>query len=173
MIKVLLYIMVAFLLAACGKNNVDDLREWMTTSSQGLRGQIDPLPEVKVYKPMAYNAYDLLDPFNPQKLLNARKKFAANAPDFNRPREFLENFDLDKLTMVGTLKQGNVTYALVRTPSSIVYRVQAGNFMGSNFGQIKHISETEIEISEAVEDPNGDWVPRITSLTLEEQGQKK
>lgn len=159
-------------LTACSGNSTDDLDAWMLQAGQGLAGHVEPLPQVKPYEPMLYNADNLPAPFNKQKLLQARRQASPNAPDFNRPREPLENFELDKLHMVGTLKRGGITYALVRTPDNTILRVQAGNFMGANFGQIVKITETEIQLSETVEDLNGAWVPHITTVQLEEQGQK-
>jgi type IV pilus assembly protein PilP len=160
------------LLSACGSGNTDDLRAWMQQASQGLRGQIDPLPQAQAYQPFAYSAFDLPDPFNPIKLQMAKRQNSANAPDFKRPRELLENYDLDKLKMVGLLKRNGMTYALIRTPENSIYRVQPGNFIGPNFGQVKRISDTELVLAETVEDLNGEWVQRETSMYLDEQGQK-
>ncbi|BBF87118.1 type IV pilus biogenesis protein PilP [Aquitalea magnusonii] len=170
--KTLATLLCPLLLTACGSSNTEDLHAWMQQASQGLRGQIDPLPQAQAYQPFTYNAFDIPDPFNPVKLQMAKKQNAANAPDFKRPRELLENYDLDKLKMVGLLKRNNITYALIRTPESSIYRVQPGNFIGPNFGQIKRISDTELVLSETVEDLNGEWVQRETSMYLDEQGQK-
>lgn len=170
--KTLAALLCPLLLSACGGGNTDDLNAWMQQASQGLRGQIDPLPQAQAYQPFTYNAFDLPDPFDPVKLQMAKRQNAANAPDFKRPRELLENYDLDKLKMVGLLKRNNITYALIRTPENSIYRVQPGNFIGPNFGQIKRISDTELVLSETVEDLNGEWVQRETSMYLDEQGQK-
>jgi type IV pilus assembly protein PilP len=170
--KTLATLLCPLLLSACGSSNTEDLHAWMQQASQGLRGQIDPLPQAQAYQPFTYNAFDIPDPFNPVKLQMAKKQNAANAPDFKRVRELLENYDLDKLKMVGLLKRNNINYALIRTPENSIYRVQPGNFIGPNYGQIKRISETELVLSETVEDLNGEWVQRETSMYLDEQGQK-
>lgn len=170
--KTLAALLCPLLLTACGSGNTEDLHAWMQQASQGLRGQIDPLPQAQAYQPFTYNAFDIPDPFNPVKLQMAKKQNAANAPDFKRARELLENYDLDKLKMVGLLKRNNMTYALIRTPENSIYRVQPGNFIGPNYGQVKRISETELVLSETVEDLNGEWVQRETSMYLDEQGQK-
>ncbi|VEB40757.1 Pilus assembly protein, PilP [Chromobacterium violaceum] len=108
--------LLPLLLSACGDKGSEDLKQWMANSSLGLRGQIEPLPQVQTYKPFNYQAYDLTDPFNPQKLQAGKQQNAANAPDLKRPREALENYDLDKLAMVGTIRRGGAVYALIRTP---------------------------------------------------------
>jgi len=169
--KILTTLLCPLLLTACG-GNTEDLHAWMQQASQGLRGQIDPLPQAQAYQPFTYAAFDIPDPFNPVKLQMAKRQNSANAPDFKRPRELLENYDLDKLKMVGLLKRNNISYALIRTPESNIYRVQPGNFIGPNFGQVKRISDTELVLSETVEDLNGEWVQRETSMYLDEQGQK-
>ncbi|MDF0605922.1 pilus assembly protein PilP [Neisseriaceae bacterium TC5R-5] len=160
------------LLTACG-GNTDDLQQWIQTSSQGLRGKIEPLPVSEAYHPFSYQAYELLDPFSSQKLALVKNQNMANAPDFNRLREPLENYELDKLKMVGTLYRSGVNYGLIRTPEGMIYRVQQGNFIGPSFGQIKQIGESAIELSETVEDTNGAWVQRSNSLPLDQQGQSK
>ncbi|AXE32574.1 pilus assembly protein PilP [Chromobacterium phragmitis] len=165
--------LLCLLLSACGGGGNEDLKQWMASSSQGLRGQIEPLPQVQTYKPFDYQAYDLTDPFNPQKLQAGKQRNAANAPDMQRPREALESYDLDKLAMVGTIRRGGATYALIRTPEGAIYRVQPGNYMGLNFGKITSINDAEVQLSESTEDLNGEWVQRGSSLHLEEQGQSK
>ncbi|WP_047248572.1 pilus assembly protein PilP [Chromobacterium subtsugae] len=165
--------LLPLLLSGCGGPGTEDLQQWMANSSQGLRGQIEPLPQVQTYKPFNYQAYDLLDPFNAQKLQAGKQQNSANAPDLKRPREALENYDLDKLAMVGTLKRGDSLYALVRTPEGAIYRIQPGNYVGPNFGKVTAIHDSEIVLSETVEDLNGEWVQRDSSLHLDEQGQNK
>ncbi|POZ60775.1 pilus assembly protein PilP [Chromobacterium alticapitis] len=171
--KILTLILPALLLSGCGGNNDDDLRAWIASNSQGLRGQIEPLPQVQAYKPFTYQAYDLQDPFNPQKLEAGRNRNAANAPDLKRPREALENYDLDKLAMVGTLQRAGKTFALIRTPEGAIYRIQPGNYIGLNYGKVLAIDEGEVKLAETVEDLNGEWVQRDSSLRLAEQGQNK
>ncbi|ERE02436.1 pilus assembly protein PilP [Pseudogulbenkiania ferrooxidans EGD-HP2] len=165
--------LLPLLLSACGDGGNDDLKQWMANSSLGLRGQIEPLPQVQAYKPFNYQAYDLTDPFNPQKLQAGKRQNSANAPDLSRPREALENYDLDKLEMVGTIRRSAAIYALIRTPEGSVYRVQPGNYLGLNFGKVTSISDAEVQLAETVEDLNGEWVQRSSSLHLAEQGQNK
>ena len=56
-----------------------------------------------------------------------------------RNREFLEQFSLDTLKMVGTLQLGGRTYGLVQTKDGLVHRVLPGNYMGQADGQITEI----------------------------------
>ena len=57
-------------------------------------------------------------------------------PDPDRSREFLEQFPLDTLRMVGTLQQGeNSISDLVQTSDGLIHRVVPGNYMGQNDGE--------------------------------------
>lgn len=163
-------IATVLLLAACGADEHQDLKEELKNITKDLRGRIQPLPVVKPYEPVPYEAFDLPDPFGPAKIELAiggvaKNKGGANAPDINRPREPLEAYPLESLKMVGTLSQKGVNYALVRADSSL-YRVKAGNYMGQNFGIITEISESQINLKELVQDVSGDWTERKIALQI-------
>jgi type IV pilus assembly protein PilP len=89
----------------------------------------------------------------------------------NRRKEPLEAFPLEQLKMVGTLSQGNDTYALVRADKTL-YRVKKGNYMGQNFGLITDVTESEIKLKEIVQDSAGDWAERQSVLPLLEEASK-
>lgn len=165
--------LVALLLTGCFGDEHGDLKEWMRENSEGLRGKIEPAPEVKTVEPFVYDAFSLLDPFDPAKMVLAKKGSGGGiAPNTNRPKEVLENYDLEKLRMVGVLQQGKTIQALISAPDKNLYRVKVGNYMGQNFGMVVSINETEVKLKEIVEDSGGDWVERETVLSLDEAEQK-
>lgn len=167
-----LAICLTLALAACGGAS-DDPHDFVKNAGKDLRGKVTPLPEVKPYEPFTYEALDLPDPFKPRKLAPP-KGGGGLQPDFNRPKEALESFALETLKMVGTLQQGKVMYAIVKTPENSLYRVKPGNYIGQNFGIITQVNENEIKLTEIVQDSAGDWTERNSSLALtEEQAQKK
>jgi type IV pilus assembly protein PilP len=92
------------LLAACSGAEFSDLKEFVEQSGQGLRGHVDPLPQVKAYEPMTYNAFELPDPFKPRKIEPERGAGGGPSPDLNRRKEPLEAYPLESLKMVGTLE---------------------------------------------------------------------
>ena len=59
-------------LAGCGGESHQDLRTWMAAQGAGVKGKLDPLPQMKPYEPFAYNAFDLPDPFKPRKIEPAK-----------------------------------------------------------------------------------------------------
>ncbi|WP_255992117.1 pilus assembly protein PilP [Chitinolyticbacter albus] len=165
---------LAVSLTGCFGEEHGDLKEWMRENSEGLRGKIEAAPEVKTVEPFVYDAFAIPDPFDTAKMVLAKKGSGSSiAPNPDRPKEVLENYDLEKLRMVGVLQQGKVIQALINAPDRSLYRVKVGNYMGQNFGMVVSISETEVKLKEIVEDSGGDWVERETSLTLDEAEQKK
>jgi type IV pilus assembly protein PilP len=155
----------AMLVAGCGGDSHQDLREWMAAQGKDVKGKVEPLPQVKVYEPFAYNAFDLPDPFRPRKVqpVSGGGKLA---PDANRRKEPLEAFPLESIAMVGALQQGKTVFGLVRTPERQVYQVHVGNYMGQDYGVITAIREGEIQLRELVQDSAGDWTERTSTLQL-------
>lgn len=157
-------------LTACGGEEHQDLRQWMKEAAKDLKGRVPPLPEVKKFPVVAYEAADLMDPYNPAKI-EPERKAGGPRPDLDRPKEPLEAYPLESLRMVGTLKKGNTMYALVQADKSL-HQVKVGNHMGQNFGRITAISETEITLKEIVPDAVGDYTERTSTLQLQEKQQE-
>jgi type IV pilus assembly protein PilP len=170
--RVLLWVSVALLVAACGGESHQDLRAWMQEQGKGVKGKLDPLPQVKPYEPFTYNAFDLPDPFKPRKI-EPVKGGSKLAPDLNRRKEPLEAYPLESLQMVGTLQRGKTTYALVRTTEKDVYQIKVGNYMGQNFGVVVDINDAEVKLKELVQDGAGDWTERSSTIQLAEVDQRQ
>ncbi len=158
------------LLAGCGGEEFGDLHDFVKNSGADMRGKIEPPPNVKLYEPFAYvNDTNLTDPFKPRKPeASPGGKGGGNEPDMNRPKEALEEFPLENLKMVGYVYKAKIGYAVVRAPDGKLYQVRPGNYIGMNFGLIRKISSTGVEIKEEVQDSTGDWTERISSLQLVE-----
>ena len=161
------------LLAACSSGEFSDLKEFVDQSGQGLRGHVDPLPQVKAYEPMTYNAYDLPDPFKPRKIEPEHTAGGGPAPDLVRRKEPLEAYPLESLKMVGTLEKARQRWALIKTPDGNLYRVRRENYMGQNFGKIAMISDSSITLTELIQDTTGSWSERTSNLQLLEEEEKK
>ena len=168
--RLALIVGVALLLGGCGGDN-QDLRMWMAEQGKGVRGRLDPLPQLKPYEPFAYNAFDLPDPFKPRKIQPV-KGDSKLAPDLNRRREPLESYPLEALSMVGTLARNKQMFALVKTPEKDIYQVKDGNYLGQNYGVVTGISDSEIKLKELVQDGSGDWTERTSALQLQQPDQK-
>ena len=167
-------LLLGFVLAACSEE-FQDIKDFIKESDKGLRGRVEPLPEVKPYEPFLYNAFDLPDPFKPRKTEVAKGAGDSKLqPDLNRRKEALEAYPLENLRMVGTLEQRKVIYALIKSPDNNLYRVKTGNYMGQNFGLITDVTESALKLKELVQDGVGDWAERESNLQLlDEQERKK
>jgi type IV pilus assembly protein PilP len=164
------FTLISILLASCGGEEFQDLRDFVKNSGSDMRGKIEPPPEVKPFEYFAYNnETNLPDPFKPRKpdlRPGGGGSVKLNQPDFDRPKEALEGFPLESLKMVGYLYRNQVGYAVIRATDGKLYRVKAGNHMGLNFGLIKEVTDTEVKIKEMVQDSAGDWTERMSSLQL-------
>jgi type IV pilus assembly protein PilP len=156
------------LLALSGCSNDMDRLKAQVTEIKGRPGErIEPLPEIKPYESFAYNAGSLRSPFIPS--APARSDFASGVrPDVKRAREFLEQFPLDTMRMVGTLALQGKNYGLVQGKDGLMHRVLPGNFMGQNDGRIVGVTSTRISIIEIVPDGLGGYIERPAALALTE-----
>ena len=162
-------LVAGLVLAACGGDEHQDLKQWMKDSTKDIKGKVPPLPEIKPFPVILYETADLVDPFKPSKLEPEKKSGAGGLqPDLNRRKETLESYPLESLKMVGTLMKGKMLHALILADKN-VHQVKIGNYMGQNFGIITNISETEISLRELVQDSLGDYSERTSTLQLQEK----
>ena len=154
-------------LSACGGAN-DDLRAYIDEVKARPGGRIEPLPQVQPAPTFAYQAGNRRSPFAPdapQRRVSTDPN-AVDGPDQNRPREFLEQFPLDTLRMVGTLSDRRASFGLVQTNDGLVHRVTVGNHMGQNFGRIVAISDSQIQLVEIISDGLGGYLERPAAIAL-------
>lgn len=160
--------MLGLALGGCS-GDMDDLDEYINTVKARPGGRIDPLPEITPYEVFVYSAdaAGFRSPFIPDSPQSAAG-VAGNGikPVSERSREFLEQFPLDTLRMVGTLSQGNIAYGLVQTSDGLIHRVVTGNYMGQNDGRITTINDSEIELIEIISDGIGGYVERDAAVGL-------
>ena len=148
---------------------MDDLDEYINTVKDRPGGRIAALPEIKPYEVFTYIAdtEGFRSPFVPDlPQHSANSPNSGTRPDPERSREFLEQFSLDTLRMVGTLEQGEQNFGLVQTSDGLIHRVVAGNYMGQNDGRIINISESEIGMIEIISDGIGGYVERDAAVGL-------
>jgi type IV pilus assembly protein PilP len=153
-------------LTACSSAD-DELTRFIEDTRKEPGGRVEPLPEVKPYETYVYGAADKRSPFLPGGS-GGNSGMAGLRPDSKRNREFLEQFSLDTLKMVGTLKLGARMYGLVQTKDGLVHRVSDGNYMGQADGKITAISPAKIVLTEIVPDGLGGYMERPAALGLNE-----
>jgi type IV pilus assembly protein PilP len=143
----------------------DELDRFIGDTKKEPGGRVEPLPEVKPYQTFAYSAATLRSPFVPGGSAAAGPNVR---PDVKRNREFLEQFSLDTLRMVGTLRLSGVHYGLVQTKDGLVHRVVPGNHMGQSDGRIVEVAASKISLIEIVPDGLGGYMERPAGLALNE-----
>ena len=153
-------------LTACSSAD-DELARFIEDTKREPGGRVEPLPEIKPYETFVYNAYDLRSPFLPSSP-GSGAGLGGVRPDQKRNREFLEQYSLDTLRMVGTLRLGGQMYGLVETKDGLVHRVTAGNHMGQAEGKITEITPSKISLVEIVPDSLGGYMERPAALALNE-----
>ena len=157
-------------LVACNSQQ-DDLGRYIAEVKARPATPIPPIPAVRTYSP--YKSEGLLgrDPFRQSTSEGADQVVQGGPakgprPDLQRPREYLERFELDTLVMVGTFAKESSEWALVRDPDGVVHRVAVGNYMGKNHGKVNKISNDEVYLSEFIADGVGGWLVREASIAL-------
>jgi type IV pilus assembly protein PilP len=163
------------MLAACAGGEHEDLRQWMTENTRGLRGNVPPLPAVKPYQPVPYEVEDQVDPFRATKIEPDSKyrldgnKGGRFQPDYDareRRNSELERYPLESISMIGRLHINNRPMAVVKYDGN-VRQVKVGDYLGLDFGMVTEISENEVKLRELIQDSAGDWDERHSTLHLQ------
>ena len=156
-----------FALSACSQD-VSDLQSFIAQTKSAHVGSVKPIPQFKPYESFSYSAVELRDPFvatNNQDEDDGTKTSLLN-PDSTRPRQPLEAFPLDTLSMVGILEQGQNFWGLIKDPQNLVHRVQVGNYMGKSEGRVIEINESAVSLIEVIPDGIGGYIERDASIAI-------
>ena len=156
-------VLVTSLLSGCGSDS--ELDRFIEATKKEPGGRVEPLPEVKPYEAYNYTDQNMRSPFVPG---GSGSLSAGVRPDSKRNREFLEQFSLDTLKMVGTLNIGAGHFGLVATKDGRVHRVVVGEHIGTNDGKITDITPSKITLVEIIPDGLGGYIERPAALGLNE-----
>ena len=169
--RVVVILLLATILSACTES-MDDLDKYIATIKDRPSTPIPPIPSVRTYTPYEYNALAGRDPFKASLNEGSDDERTASKggprPDFDRPKEYLERYELDTMSMVGTFRKDESYWALIRDPEGVVHRVPQGEFLGRNHGRVVSISDTQVDMSELIPDGAGGWLVREASIALGE-----
>lgn len=163
-------------LAGC-QYGTRDLERWVSEVRQRPPTPLDPLPPIVEPEPFAYTAHDLRDPFiagrseeeqAEEQALAQGEERAGPQPDFERRREYLEEYPLDALDMVGTMEMEVGNWALVKDTDGVVHRIGEGSYMGQNHGRVVEVAPDRVNLLELVPDGAGGWLEREAIIALSE-----
>lgn len=164
--KIITLLGTIFILSGCSANGYTDLDEWMKTQEKSVLKKIQPIPEPKVFQPVTFNAKD--DPFKEKPVANLevleKNKYA---PDINRRKEPLEKYSLDQLKITGMIVKQGKMFAIIRSPDGKNNYVTKGNYIGTNYGQIIDIDESQLKLEERVQDAD-EWKVKNATLSFEQ-----
>jgi type IV pilus assembly protein PilP len=164
--------MAGALLTSCGVQQ-DDLDRYIGEVQARPATPIPPIPAVRTYTPYKYEGLLGRDPFRTSTSEGSDQvaqggPSSGPRPDLQRPREYLEKFELDTLAMVGTFSREAADWALIQDPDGVIHRVAVGNYMGKNHGKISVITNDDVQLSEFIADGVGGWLVRDASIALED-----
>lgn len=165
-IKTIGLLAAVLLIVGCSGGEGDDLDRFMADAAKTMSANVEPLPQVQPYVPLQFNVDGTIsDPYKPRKAVSK----GSFQPNLNRPKQPLEAYPLENLNYVGLLSKSKTKFALIKTPDNTLHQVEVGNYLGTNFGMVTAISDTEVSLKEIIQDElSGDWVERISSLSLQE-----
>ncbi len=162
----LILLAVAALLAGCTRGTAD-LHQWVAQQKARKGAPLPPLPVIKTFETFIYADQGKRDPFSPPASAKSEQRQVAGPhPNINRPRQPLEAFALDSLTMVGTIGTGNNRVALIEDPNKKIHRVHLNNYMGQNYGRVTDITADHVDLVELVSNGTGGWRERNASIAL-------
>lgn len=158
-------------LAGCDSSaDFQDLQAYMDEVRAKPKGSIEPTPSFAPYEAFTYSVAALRHPFQRQVKNEAAERLGGARdvkPDETRIPQFLEGFNIETFSMVGTLGGSAGSFALVSDANG-VHRVKVGDYLGRNHGRIVAIGEAQISVLEIVPDGEGGWLERPRSLVLKE-----
>ncbi|MCA6062729.1 pilus assembly protein PilP [Thalassolituus marinus] len=166
---------VLLMLTGCsGSSDTSDLKRFMDDTLSKPRGRVEPIPVFKPYEFFSYSAAGLRSPFELPVVDATDVQIQVGSdvkPDFERPKEHLEQYAMAELAMVGTLmREEGALWALVRDGDGGVVKVKTGQFMGQNHGRIVAVTDYKINLIEIVPNGQGGWIERPRTLALEGLG---
>lgn len=165
-------VLMTLLLTACN-NDMTDLHNYIDDVKARQAEPIAPIPAVKTYTPYVYEGQTGRDPFRPSTSEGSDAEQGVSnrsgpQPDRSRPKEYLEQYELDTLAMVGTFSTDGMDWGLIRDPDGVVHRVAVNDYIGRNHGRVTYVQPNEMGLSELISDGNGGWLVRQASMAIEQ-----
>jgi len=164
-------ICILLALNGCSETNYSDLEEFVNKAPNAVttgKSKKDLLNH-RVIPVFNYTGFN---PFLMQRKNQSITTHGLNEPDLERERDSLEQYTIDNISMIGYLKKGNNSFAILLAPDNKLYNAQVGSYIGQNFGQILQITEDGMQIEELYQEQNGDWEKRNIALKLKKPNEE-
>lgn len=160
----------AVLPGCAGDGELASLKKQLDEIRQRPRGAIQPPPEFTAQPIFTYAVHQLRSPFLPPSDESAAPESETKvvAPDMTRPKEFLEQFNIEGLKLKGSIQRpGGGVAALLEDPDGGVHPIRVGHYVGKNFGRVASIEDGKVSVHEVVPDGHDGWVERPRTIRLE------
>jgi len=145
LLKISCFILLVILLMSCSKEKKQaELSQYVENLSKKTVASIEAIPIFKSYESSRYDPNEGHSPFSPLK--------ATVSEGNQKLTHVLQRYPLKALTMVGTLSDHDMIWALIRTPKGRVYPIRYGQVIGKLSGYVKAIDENHVEVEESVFD---------------------
>ncbi|GAA3540864.1 pilus assembly protein PilP [Zobellella aerophila] len=171
--KPLLLLGLLILVTACN-DDAGDLRLYVAEVKARPANPPEPLPDIVAFVPEQYSPVSERSPFAQPQPEDMVEQLANNQTcdplDNERPKDPLEQYSLDNLSLRGSLGDGRSVWGLVRTQDGVTHRVGVGHRLGLYHGKVTDINDHELTLTEYIPDGKGCWEPRVTKLTLSTGG---
>lgn len=141
---------------------------------------VKPIPPGAPYVPTPYLAANDPDPFRQSRLYGddgVKVEIVAKLtgqPDFKAKEarnNILESYPLSSIKMVGYLVLNNKVMAAVQV-ENFLKQVKVGDYIGTDFGEVKRVEEHQITVLEKVKDVNGEWTDRTVFIPMKTAAKK-
>jgi type IV pilus assembly protein PilP len=191
---IIIMMLVTVLLSACNDSGMSDLDNYVRETKARKNPKVPPIPAFMIAPSYIYPSERERDPFSvlplgvggtlplpppplctEKEIKEGKEGCGVEEEPCNRPNRYhirtdLEHIPLDALKMIGTLQADNQLWVLVAEKSTnTVYRVQQGDYMGQNYGQVINVTEDRIELQEQYPDTKGCYSEQATELPLNDK----
>lgn len=169
----LIVVSVLVLNGCIGGDGQQDLTDFIEETKRRPKKPLDPIPSFEPYEPFTYSATSLRNPFE-QPIAEVESVLIGGrndvVPDFDRNKEFLEEYSIDSMSLVGFVEMKGVLQALINYgEDGRVLPVQMGNYLGKNNGRIVVLNYDQVAVVEIVTNGLDGWIERPRILKLSEK----
>lgn len=166
----LIALVLMALLSACTDPGLQQLDRQLSDTRNRPKGNIEDLPQPEPPQSISYTGSHLRSPFqlHDNQSSDTGTPLSLTMPDTTRRKTELEQYPLNELSLVGTLRlqQARHYTALIDDGRGEVHRVKPGDYLGQDFGRVAGITEDSLLLEETVQDELGGWIKRTRKLTL-------
>ena len=159
-------------LAGC-QVQTNDLAEYIAGVKQTTQVSIEPYPEFETMPAYEYTAEALRSPFQRPKSAPVASVQTETAnclqPDFSRPKQALEGYGMDALSVSGTFTSLGKQWVLIQANDGSLHKATEGDHLGLFFGKITSIQNGTVSITEMLPDGAGCWQKKEATLSMSSQ----